>query len=593
VAAGSEADVAERVARLLVAGFDESYRRFRAISAAAKERFEAADWPAAQGAVKERIRLEDEQVERTAEEVRAELRRSQLGDDGWRLVKRDYVVLLIDHKRPELAETFFNSVSTRVLGRTYVRNEFMFVRAAASTEYIPAQPPTYRSYRPRGDLAATFARILDDVGWRCPFDDLERDVGRLLLTLEGELGDSKPNLEVLVLGSAFYRNKAAYVVGKVVNGADELPLAIAVVHGPQNRLAIDAVLLDSTSIDILFSLSRAYFMVDMDVPAAYVDFLRTIMPTKPRSEIYSALGLQKQAKTLFFRDLLHHLDHSDDLFVEAPGARGQVMHVFTLPSYPYVFKVIRDSFGPTKNTTREAVMRKFQIVKEIDRVGRIVDALEFVDLALPLARFEPVLLSQLEELAPSAIEVQGEDAIVKHCYVERRMTPLDLHLKVAAKREVDRVVCEYGDTLRELAIANIFPGDLLWRNFGLTRHGRVVCYDYDELEYLTDCVFRAIPPAPNPEAELADEAWYRVGSHDVFPEEFETFLLGRPAIREPFLRRHAELLRPRFWQDCQRRVAAGEMVDFFPYPDESRFCRRFAERPAFGRRARLSSGLPS
>src|SRR5581483_3879014 len=211
-----------------------------------------------------------------------------------------------------------------------------------------------------------------------------------------------------------------------------------------------------------------YFMVDMDVPAGYVEFLRTIMPTKPHSEIYSSVGLHKHGKTIFFRDLLDHLERSDDLFVEAPGVRGQVMHVFTLPSYPYVFKLIRDRFGPAKDTTREAVVQKFQIVKEVDRVGRMVDAHEVVGLALPLARFAPSLLDQLAELAPSAIEIDGERLIVNHCYVERRMTPLDLYLTAAAGDEVDRVVGEYGDALRELAIANIFPGDLLWRNFGLT-----------------------------------------------------------------------------------------------------------------------------
>jgi isocitrate dehydrogenase kinase/phosphatase len=205
----------------------------------------------------------------------------------------------------------------------------------------------------------------------------------------------------------------------------------------------------------------------------------------------------------------------------------------------------------------------------------MVDSFEFVDLALPLARFSPALLSQLERLAPSAVVVDGDSLIVKHCYVERRMTPLDLHLQSAGPAEVERVVREYGETLRELAIANIFPGDLLWRNFGLTRHGRVVCYDYDELEYLTDCVFRTIPPAPDPETELSDETWFGVGSHDVFPEEFETFLLGGGAIREAFLRHQPELLRAEFWQECQRRVAAGEVVDFYPYPDEIRFANRF------------------
>jgi isocitrate dehydrogenase kinase/phosphatase len=221
-------------------------------------------------------------------------------------------------------------------------------------------------------------------------------------------------------------------------------------------------------------------------------------------------------------------------------------------------------------------MAKFQIVKEVDRVGRMVDAFEFVDLALPRNRFAPALLAQLAELTASSVETEDASLIVRRCYVERRMTPLDLHLHRAGGAELDRVVREYGDTLRELAIANIFPGDLLWRNFGLTRHGRVVCYDYDELEYLTDCVFRTLPEAPTPEAELSDETWYGVGAHDVFPEEFERFLLGREEIRAAFRRHHADLLRPDFWEDCQRRVSAGEVVDFFPYPAELRFANRFA-----------------
>jgi isocitrate dehydrogenase kinase/phosphatase len=572
-----EASAQLRIAQLVVEGFDESYARFRDLAAHAKERFDDADWPAVQDAVLERLRAGDEHVERTAAQVCAEVGPFCLDVAVWRRAKLETTVLLVHHKRPELAESFFNSVARRTLGRPSVADDFMFVQATISTEYIPADQPTYRSYYPEGRLEPTFAQIVRDCGWHRPFADLERDVEHVIRTLEPHVGPPQPNLQVRALGSAFYRNKAAYVVGKIVNGDDELPFAIAVVHDADGRLALDAVLFDSAGIDVLFSLSRAYFMVDMDVPSAYVDFLRTIMPTKPRSELYSALGLPRHGKTLFFRDLHHHLDHSQDAFVEAPGARGQVMHVFTLPSYPYVYKVIRDRFGPTKNTTRDAVVAKFRIVKEVDRVGRMVDAFEFVDLALPLARFSPALLSQLEKLAPSAIEVDGDTLIVKHCYIERRMSPLDLHLQTAGPDETERVVREYGDTLRELAIANIFPGDLLWRNFGLTRHGRVVCYDYDELEYLTDCVFREIPPAPDPDTELSDETWFAVGSHDVFPEEFETFLLGGGAIREAFLRHQPELLRAGFWQECQRRVAAGEVVDFYPYPDELRFANRFVE----------------
>jgi isocitrate dehydrogenase kinase/phosphatase len=261
-----------------------------------------------------------------------------------------------------------------------------------------------------------------------------------------------------------------------------------------------------------------------------------------------------------------------------------VMHVFNVPSYPYVFKVIRDVFGSNKNTDRETVMGKFRLVREVDRVGRMAHTVEFRNLALPLARFAPNLLQQLDELAPSSIQIDGENLIVKHCYVERRQTPLNLYLATATSAQITHAVREYGDAIREMAIANVFPGDLIWRNFGLTRYGRVLFYDYDEVEYLTDCVFRSIPEAPNEEAELSADPWYSVGPHDVFPEEFGPFLLGDVRVREVFLRHHGELLDPAFWRDCQRRVAEGEIVDFFPYPDSVRFSRRFAQGTLVGAR---------
>ena len=433
---------AERIAAALIAGFDRHYALLRATSTAAKERFEAADWAGAQRAVRERIRFYDERVAEAVELLRRE-HADELDEATWQQAKALYIGLLVDHKRPELAETFFNSVTTRVLGRTYLTNDLLFVRATISTESIESDPPNYRSYYPATDgLRAALRRTLEDFRWGLAFADLDRDVEHLVRAFRehvgGEWPAAAPNLQLQVLGSAFYRNKAAYVVGKVVNGDEETPFAVPVLHDDDNRLELDTILLGEEPISILFSLSRAYFMVDMDVPSGYVAFLQTLMPAKPRSELYTAVGLGKQGKTLFFRDLLHHLHHSRDLFVEAPGTRGQVMHVFNLPSYPYVFKVIKDRFGPTKRTDRATVMQKFELVKDVDRVGRMVDATEFVNLALPRARFSPELVEQLLELAPSSIELDGEHLVVRHCYVERRMTPLNVHLAAATPRAGSR-----------------------------------------------------------------------------------------------------------------------------------------------------------
>ncbi|MBM3677993.1 MAG: bifunctional isocitrate dehydrogenase kinase/phosphatase [Actinobacteria bacterium] len=580
----TRAEAAERIAQVLLEGFDKHYWLFREVAAHGKQRFEAGDWAGQQQAVKERIRFYDLRVRECVDRVRAEFDVEHLGDAVWQEAKRHFIGLLFEHRRPELAETFFNSVTTRILHRTYMHNDFIFVRAAISTEFIESDPPNYRSYYPAEiGLRRTLMQALEDFAWALPFEDLERDARLVVAALHEHLGEwpaGQPNLQIQILGSPFYRNKAAYVIGKVVNGNEETPFVLPVLRTPETALAIDAVLLDAEEISVLFSLSRSYFLVDMDVPSGYVQFLQNLMPTKPRSELYTSLGLGRQGKTLFYRDLLQHLHHSRDLFVEAPGTRGQVMHVFNLPSYPYVFKLIKDVFGPSKDTDRATVMGKFQMVKDVDRVGRMADAIEFTNLALPLDRFAPELLEQLSELAPSVIEIDGESLVLKHCYVERRMTPLNIFLETATPEQLEHAVKEYGDAIRELAIANVFPGDMLWRNFGVTRHGRVVFYDYDEIEYLTDCTFRRIPEPPTPEAELSGEVWHPVAPRDIFPEEFGSFLLGEPRVREAFLRHHADLLTPDFWQECQRRVAAGEVVDFFPYREASRFSNRTALAPS-------------
>jgi isocitrate dehydrogenase kinase/phosphatase len=571
--------IAQRIADIIIDGFDQHYRVFRQTSASAKQLFEAAEWEALQQAARERIRFYDERVRECVERLTTELDAGSYDDDTWRRAKLRYIGLLVDHKRPELAETFFNSVVTRVLHRTYVHNDFAFVRAAISTEYIESDPPIHRSYYPSGrGLRASLREIFSDFGWTLPFADLDRDVDFVVRALREHVGEwpaPEPNYQIQVLGSAFYRNKAAHVVGKFVNGNDEAPFVVPVLHDDSGRLVLDTILLDQDLISVLFSLSRAYFLVEMDVPSGYVAFLQSLIPAKPRSELYTAVGLAKQGKTLFYRDLLHHLQHSEDVFVEAPGTPGLVMLVFNLRSYPYVLKVIRDEFGSSKQTDRETVMRKFLMVREIDRVGRMADAFEFRNLALPRDRFAPELLEELLALASRTVWIDGDHLIVGHCYVERRLMPLNLYLESATPEELDEGVREYGDAIRDLAIANVFPGDMLWRNFGVDRHGRVSFYDYDEIEYLTDCTFRAIPPPPTPEAEMESEPWYPVRRFDVFPEEFDTFLLGNPAVRDAFLRHHAYLLAPEFWQEAQRRVAAGEMVDFWPYPEELRFVARY------------------
>ncbi|MDP3538744.1 MAG: bifunctional isocitrate dehydrogenase kinase/phosphatase [Azonexus sp.] len=572
---------AHQIALALIQGFNKHYMLFRETSKEAKTRFEQADWLGVHKAVKERIRFYDDRVDECVERLRNDFDAGTIEQPTWQQIKLLYIGLLLNHKQPELAETFFNSVTTKILHRNYFHNDFIFVRPTVSTENIEADiDATYRSYYAKEDgLRGAIRSIIKDFEWHRPFADLARDVDHVYHAIRRfmkEMPQREVNFQIQVLASAFYRNKAAYIIGKAINGSVEYPFAIPVLHDENGKLFLDTILLDAWRIGLLFSLSRAYFMVDMEVPSGYVQFLRAVLPNKPRSELYIMLGLGKQGKTMFFRDFIYHLHHSEDKFIMAPGIRGLVMLVFTLPSYPYVFKLIKDVFGASKNMDRATVKKKFMMVKQVDRVGRMADTLEFSNVLFPLNRFDDEVLEELEKLAPNCYEIDGNQLIIKHLYIERRMEPLNIHLERMERTNntegLEHAIKEYGSAIRELAQANIFPGDMLWKNFGVTRFGRVVFYDYDEIEYMTDCNFRKIPPAPDFETEMSGDVWYPVARNDVFPEEFSTFLLASPTLRKVFHKHHADLLSAKFWQDAQQKIRDGHVEDFFPYPVELRFC---------------------
>jgi isocitrate dehydrogenase kinase/phosphatase len=573
---------APAMAQALIEGFNRHYRLFRETSAEARQRFERADWHGQQRAQAQRIEYYDLRVNEAVARLRQEFRVDELSHDTWQQAKLHYIGLLTDHHQPELAETFFNSVTAKLLHRSYYRNDFIFVRPAVSTEYIeddaPGALPTYRAYYPARDtLHATWERIVHNFQLDVEFENLGRDVEHVVQAMLSELGGFRPraNFQIQVLSSLFYRNKGAYLVGKIINGFVETPLALPILHGAGGKLVIDAALFGEDDLLMIFSYARAYFMVDMEIPAAYVQFLHGLMPRKPRAELYNSLGLQKHGKNLFYRDFLAHLRHSGDRFRIAPGIKGMVMLVFDLPSFPYVFKVIKDFYPAQKDTTREKIKGKYLLVKQHDRVGRMADTLEYSNVAFPRRRFEDELVRELEHFCGSLVEHDArsgqEMLVIKHLYIERRMIPLNIVLQEAEPEQMAQAVVEYGNAIKDLVAANIFPGDMLWKNFGVTRHGKVVFYDYDEIEYVTDCNFRRVPEPRNEEEEMSGEVWYTVGPRDVFPETFATFLLGNDAVREVFMAHHADLLDAAFWQKHKEHIQAGHVHDVFPYEPTRRF----------------------
>ena len=406
---------------------------------------------------------------------------------------------------------------------------------------------------------------------------MQRDIDNIVsvvinyLALRFDLNEDK--VEVQVLNHHFYRNKGAYIVGRIVSGGKSMPFVLPILHNEAGAVYVDTVLFGSDKVSVLFSFTRSYFLVDASIPSQYVLFLQQLMPAKPISEIYSSMGFNKHGKTYYHRCARRHMENTSDKFDIAPGIKGMVMSVFTLPSYDFVFKIIKDKFTPPKEMTREQVKAKYALVKRWDRAGRMADTQEFTNLAFARERFSDELMEELRKVAPSMIEEHGKALVFKHIYVERRMIPLNLYLQNASDEQLAAVMDEYGNAIKQLAAADIFPGDMLLKNFGVTRHGRVVFYDYDEIVPLTDCTFRKIPEPRTEAEEMANKPWYTVGPNDIFPEEFRLFFSGNQRARKVFDEIHSDLYEASFWQNLQETIRSGHVEDFFPYRRELRFDR--------------------
>lgn len=569
-----------QIATTILSGFDRHFTIFSAITKGAKQRFENADWEAERVASRDRILFYDIRVRDAIGELQKLFDLEPFDSQLWFDVKREYVLLISNHLQPELGETFYNSVFCALFHRDYFGNDYIFVRSAVSTEFIDSDKPSYHVYYPaKRGFRSSIKQVLLDAGFSLPFENIGRDVRNVTQAL---IKQSFPrprhahlNFQFQVISSVFYRNKAAYIVGRAINSNLAVPFAIPILHSGDDSVYCDAIIIGKQGLTRLFEFSYVYFMVDHPVPSSIVTFLRLLMPTRSKESFYSAIGFHKQGKTVFYRDFLHHLKHSEDELIFAPGIKGMVMAVFTLPSYPYVFKVIRDRFPPPKKTTRQEVLDTYRLVKMHDRVGRMSDVLEYSHVALPRARFAEDLLEELYTTCADSVSEEGNQIVIKHLYIERRMTPLNLAAKQADDHYLARLMKGYGDAIKELAAANIFPGDLLMKNFGVTGQGqgRVVFYDYDEICYLTECNFRKIPEPLYPEDEMAAEPWFSVAANDVFPEQFATFLFADNRVRQVFMKHHRDLLEAEFWIGKQENIKAGIFEDVFPYAKKLRFAR--------------------
>ncbi|MGL1959146.1 MAG: bifunctional isocitrate dehydrogenase kinase/phosphatase [Colwellia sp.] len=570
-------DLALTIANTIINGFERHIQLFIEITQSAQQRFQKCQWSEVQQAAKERTNFYDERVKETYLTIKQDFGIEKVNDELWQQVKINYIEILLTHKQPELAESFYNSVFCHLFGREYYHNAYIFVESTVNRLDKEPTPVIYTRYNPtKTGLKQTITNIMNHHKTDVPFQDLSTDVDSLIRAFHRKAHKARFNVEALqfdILNFTFYRNKGAYLIGRVLSPSGEMPFIICVLNNEKGGLYIDALLTESENMAIIFGFARAYFFVDCLHPHALVNFLQGLIPHKTRADLYSAIGFHKQGKTQFYRDFLNHLNSSDDQFELAAGIKGMVMSVFTLPSYPYVFKIIKDKFSPSKNMTKSDVKGKYRLVKQHDRVGRMADTLEYSEVAFPKSRFNEELLAELHKVASSIIRYEDDLIIIEHLYIERRMIPLNLYLADADDEEIDRVMYGYGKAIKQLISADIFPGDMLLKNFGVTRHGRVIFYDYDEITYMNEVNFRVKPVAVTEDQIYAAEPWYSVAPGDMFPEELATFALANPKYLKAFKRHHENLLSASYWQQCQKNVADGIYEDVYPYASEFRLSK--------------------
>ncbi len=578
------------VAHYILGEFINYHHQFKGITKRATIRFEHRDWYGIQADAVERLDLYREKVGATTEQIRKMLGEHQVNREVWRRIKQMYAEDVLNWSARNIAETFYNSVYRHAHQGLSADEEMMFVLPSHESDFRSVEP-IYRTYSCQQPVEDLVDQIFQDFRFDVPFEDEERDKQFIAEAFEEDVLSRFRPLKanrVEIIRSVFFRNKGAYLIGRVHVAGIVLPFVLPLLHN-ENGVYVDALLTNYNDLSVLFSYNRSYFLVDVDIPSEYVEFLKTIAPTKGLGELYNSLGLVKHGKTEFYRDFVRHMhSNPEEQFVVAPGIKGMVMSVFTLPSYKMVFKVIKDRFEIPKKTTREKVKEKYHLVSQHDRTGRMADSHEFENFCVDRKRFSEELLQELQEVAPSLLSVDEEKVEIKHLYIEKKMIPLNMFLENCTPEEAEEVVDEYGSAIKQLAAVNIFPGDMLLKNFGVTRLHRVVFYDYDEICFLTDCNFRVIPEARTYEEEMSDTPWYSVAENDIFPEEFRRFLIGNRMVRNLFFKLHGDIFDVKFWKDMQEKQFRGEIVDVFPYRRQQRFQNRFLK---VGEEARNVEGI--
>jgi isocitrate dehydrogenase kinase/phosphatase len=573
---------ADLAAKLTLDAFDSFSRQFQTITLRAERRFEEKDWAGGLRDASERLDLYEAVLDRLAEQLVRALGASATEEALWAVARPRFAPLVSDRYDIDRAETFFNSATRKMLHTIGINRNVEFFFLHPKTPPSDQNPNLYRSYS-NDDTAHLVEAILADFPFRVGFGRLERDAQLVAheidLFLWPRLRGGR-SFRIDVVRNLFYRNKEAYIVGRIVVEEKPYPLVIPLVNGESGVYA-DAVLLQQSEVSILFSFAYSYFFVDIERYDALIVFLQSILPGADLAELYTVLGYNRHGKTEFYRGLHRYVHVSREQFVIAPGKEGAVMIAFTLPNYGSVFKVIKDRpcflrspHDTPKTLTNEQVRRQYDFVSHRDRAGRMVDTQEFENLRFKRKRFSDLLVKEFAEAATRAVGISDEYIVLRHVYVQRKVVPLPIFFHSEMNPEgIRHVLLDFGYFLKDIAASGVFPSDLfnIW-NYGVTPWGRVVLFDYDDVVPIERVTFREKPlPRAEFEETEAEEDWIVASEEDFFVDEIDRFSGIPEPLKGVFKSVHGDLYTLRFWQELAERLSRGELFDVVPYERGKRF----------------------
>lgn len=555
--------------QIIYDGFVRYNSAFHKITRRARVRFEQRDWKGHQEDIVERVNLYEKSVQRVVSLLRRTMLDRVNDHKLWKEIRTYFGDRLKKVPDAGFIKTFFNSVTRRIFDTVGLDPELEFVTSNLEEDIEMLKALNLYRYPYWGSLEKIFETILEEFYFRVPYTSVEANAVRIAREVDKHMRahpERKKDdiLRFEFIDTFFYQSARAYMIGRIILQDEVIPIVIAF-KNTDDGIDVDAVLLSEEEVSIVFSYTRSYYFADPNSVVGTVHFIHSILPRKPIDELYTVLGRLRQGKTERYRTFFKHLENTRDKFEHTEGDKGLVMIVFTLPSYDLVFKVMRDRFGYPKTISHAEVIEKYKLVSKHDRAGRLIDTQEFLNLEFPINRFSDDLKKELLEEASNLVKIADGNLLFSQVYIERRVRPLNLYIRTANRKDAELAILDYGQAIKDLAQTNIFPGDLLLKNFGVTRHGRIIFYDYDEVSLVTDCNFREIPQADDIIDEMRSDTWYYVDDNDIFPEEFIKFLSMDKGLRDIFLKVHGDLLTAEYWRGIQEKHRAGEVSVVVPY----------------------------